>query len=174
MLTDENRELRLLLQTEHKNATLMKENMDNLKKDQVKLVKNNKQLRRDVATLSKGTKLTEEIISRAQRYRKERDLLADEVERLRAKVGDLQIEGGMTGKNSDPKIIRKRDVIPQAKLNVVKLSRVDAFAPTTVGQLATGMMVKFIGHTQRFDDVSPVQEGIIEEIKVELDPIEVI
>ena len=45
----------------------------------------------------------------------------------------------------------------------MKLSRVDAFAPTTVGQLNEGMMVKFIG-TQRSDDISPVQEGQIEEI----------
>ena len=39
--------------------------------------------------------------------------------------------------------------------NVVKLDRVNAFAPTCIDQLDAGMMVKFIGH-QKFGDMSPV------------------
>ena len=49
------------------------------------------------------------------------------------------------------------------KVNIVKLSRVEAFAPSTIEQLREGMMVKFIG-SQRNDDISPVQEGQVEEI----------
>ena len=64
MLADENKELKNLLITEQKNGQMMKENIELLKKDQAKLMKNNKNLRKDITILSKGTKLTDEIVSK--------------------------------------------------------------------------------------------------------------
>lgn len=90
----------------------MRENLENLKRDQNKLLKNNKILRKDIASLSKGTRLSEEIVLRAQRYRKERDILADEVERLRNKIEKLEF-----AKMQD-------SVVKPISSNVVKLNRV--------------------------------------------------
>ena len=87
--------------------------------------------------------------------------LIDEVERLREKLEDLKTLASQVRR---PKVCTEcKEIGNPRKVNIVKLSRVDAFAPTTVGQLNEGMMVKFIG-TQRSDDISPVQEGQIEEI----------
>merc|ERR1711972_318522 len=135
----------------------MKSKIKNLEIEQTCLQKSNKKLRRDLSSLSKGSQLTEELINRAQRYRKERNLLVDEVERLRDKLEDMKM---MVSKM---KLDKEHQQKSQQKMNVVKLSRVEAFAPTTVDQLREGMMVKFIG-VPKSSDISPVQEGQIEEI----------
>lgn len=83
--------------------------------------------------------------------------MIDEVERLRDKMEDLK---AMAASVRKPKNCAESD---SRKVNIVKLSRVEAFAPSTIEQLREGMMVKFIG-SQRSDDISPVQEGQVEEI----------
>lgn len=192
MLADENKELKNLLITEQKNGQMMKENIELLKKDQAKLMKNNKNLRKDITILSKGTKLTDEIVSRAQRYRKERDLLAEEVERLRSKIETLQIQNVVQHHQLSSKSIQKADILPvihnststgnaataaatrAAKNYTSKENRIDAFAPRSIKELSAGMMVKFIGHTQRFDDISPVQEGMVEDVNIDLGGIVIV
>lgn len=74
MLREENREISRMLELEKKNGKYLAEKVLVLEKEQVSLQKSNKKLRRDLASLSKGTQLTEELINRAQRYRRERNL----------------------------------------------------------------------------------------------------
>ena len=74
MLREENRETLRMMSLEKKNSKLLTEKVVYMEKEQSTLQKSNRKLRRDLASLSKGTQLTEELINRAQRYRKERNL----------------------------------------------------------------------------------------------------
>ena len=91
MDTEEKEELKSLLKTERENHALAIKTIENLKTQQKKLQGSNKKLRKNLAVLSKGAQITEDILERAERYKHERDLLAEEVERLRDRVIHFKI-----------------------------------------------------------------------------------
>ena len=109
LLTDQLSECRSLLKSEQRTNLILSQNAESLRLEQEKLVKSNNQLRKDLSILSKGSRLSEEIIKRAQRYRKERDMLADEVEKLRYKISkfELKKEEEIATKEKVQEIIRE-------------------------------------------------------------------